>query len=94
MYYFKKRYQTKKKKKLTQRPIISQENITRSQSELTVKTSKLLEAREKASVQVEIGLSLCIRLVETVARVFLDQSRSKVKTSRYKTGLFSLLFCL
>ena len=94
MYSFKKRYQTKKKKKLTQRPIILQENITRSQSELTVKTSKLLEAREKASVQVEIGLSLCIRLVETVARVFLDQSSSKVKTSRYNTGLFSLLFCL
>ena len=94
MYSFKKRYQTKKKKKLTQRPIISQENITRSQSELTIKTSKLLEAREKASVQVEIGLSLCIRLVETVARVFLDQSRSKEKTSRYNTGLFSLLFCL
>ena len=94
MYYFKKRYQTEKKKKLTQRPIISQENITRSQSELTVKTSKLIEAREKASVQVENGLSLCIRLVETVARVFLDQSRSKEKTSRYNTGLFSLLFCL
>ena len=44
MYSFKKRYQTKKKK---QRPIISQENITRSQSELTVKTSKLLEAQER-----------------------------------------------
>ena len=77
MYYFKKRYQTEKKKKLTQRPIISQENITRSQSELTVKTSKLLEAREKASVQVEIGLSLCIRLAETVARVFWTNREDK-----------------
>ena len=77
MYYFKKRYQTKKKKKLTQRPIISQENITRSQSELTVKTSKLLEAREKASVQVEIGLWLCIPLVETVARVFWTNREAK-----------------
>ena len=74
MYSFKKRYQTKKKK---QRPIISQENITRSQSELTVKTSKLLEAREKASVQVEIGLSLCIRLVETVAQVFWTNREAK-----------------
>ena len=77
MYSFKKRYQTKKKKKLTQRPIILQENITRSQSELTVKTNKLLEAREKASVQVEIGLSLCIRLVETVDRVFWTNQAAK-----------------
>ena len=76
MYSFKKRYQTKKKK-LTQRPIILQENITRSQSELTVKTNKLLEAREKASVQVEIGFSLCIRLVETVARVFWTNREAK-----------------
>ena len=76
MYSFKKRYQTKKKK-LTQRPIISQENITRSQSELTVKTSKLLEAREKASVQVEIGFSLCLRLVETVARIFWTNQAAK-----------------
>ena len=57
--------------------MISHENITRSQSELTVKTSKLLEAREKASVQVEIGLSLCIRLVETGAQVFWTNQAEK-----------------
>ena len=40
--------------KLSQQPIRAKENVTRSQGELRVKTSKLLKARENAGDQVVI----------------------------------------
>ena len=64
----------------------SEEYISRSQWELEVKTSKLPEARENASDQVVIGLSLASDWLRK-----WRQSHNKVKQRKSNPGLISIL---
>ena len=64
------------------------ENITRSQSEFEVKTSRLHEEQENESYQAAIGFSIeC----DWLGKSFIDQSNDEIKRSQSNPGLFSAL---
>ena len=66
----------------------SLENITRSQSEFEVKTSRLHEEQENESYQAAIGFSIeC----DWLGKSFIDQSNDEIKRSQSNPGLFSAL---
>ena len=71
----------KPKPKESHLPITAKENITRSLSELTVRISKLREARENASGHDAVGLRLHLIGWEGDARL-LGQLRRKVKQNQ------------